>query len=413
VNSDIKESFQWLWQEIVYGKRHFDSLLSELSGPSKSFFAEVMPVVLRRPVSALRELGIPVKKGEPWNLKARDLEHWKPIYRAMELLLDSEKLPSGDAIEEDYPPSLIEAWRRDWGAETCARLVKSLAQNPSLTLRLTRHAQREKIESFFSEVKSVRIQRGTLSPRALKLSRYTPVFQNPFFENGEYEVQDEGSQVMSFYSVFPDQFAGLLSATPGERQTANGPLELPRAPESIERVVDSCAGAGGKTLALADALWGKKQIFAYDVFQTKVTAMRKRFTRAHETNIKPLLIEEGNERQQLKKFEGLAQLVLVDAPCGGWGVLRRNPDVKWRDRSGLSEGLEGLPSLQLRLLSEYARLVAPGGRLVFGLCTFRKEESIDVTRKFTEAHPGFTYEREGFIGPDLTDGFYVASWIRK
>jgi 16S rRNA (cytosine967-C5)-methyltransferase len=128
-------------------------------------------------------------------------------------------------------------------------------------------------------------------------------------------------------------------------------------------------------------------------------------------NIQAVQVTEGSELQSLAKFEKSADRVLVDAPCSGWGVLRRNPDIKWRQSQ---ESLQRFPALQFRLLEAYSTLVAPGGMLVFGTCTFRKAETTEVVEKFLEKH-GSNFEKGpgGFLGPGSSDGFYMQSFKRN
>jgi 16S rRNA (cytosine967-C5)-methyltransferase len=173
--------------------------------------------------------------------------------------------------------------------------------------------------------------------------------------------------------------------------------------------VDACAGAGGKSIALADALKGKGRIFAYDTSLKKLQALRRRATRAGLNNIQAVQVEEGNEAAIVNQFNGTAQVVLVDAPCSGWGVLRRNPDIKWRQSS---EVLLKMPEIQFRLLSQYSNLVSVGGRLVFGVCTFRKEETVNIVKRFLASHSNFSPQEGGFLGPGPCDGFFMQAFTR-
>jgi 16S rRNA (cytosine967-C5)-methyltransferase len=175
-------------------------------------------------------------------------------------------------------------------------------------------------------------------------------------------------------------------------------------------VVDACAGAGGKSLALADLMRGQGRLFSYDISAPKLQALRRRATRAGVNNVQAVQVVEGAELQSLAQFEKSADRVLVDAPCSGWGVLRRNPDIKWRQSA---EALQRFPALQLRLLEAYSTLVAPGGTLVFGTCTFRKAETTEVVEKFLQKHgSSFCKGPGGFLGPGSSDGFFMQSFQR-
>jgi 16S rRNA (cytosine967-C5)-methyltransferase len=174
--------------------------------------------------------------------------------------------------------------------------------------------------------------------------------------------------------------------------------------------VDACAGAGGKSLAMADLMMGQGRLFSYDISERKIQSLRRRATHARLNNIQAMALPEGRETEALAKFEGTADRVLVDAPCSGWGVLRRNPDIKWRQER---EALGRFPAIQLRLLEAYSRLVKSGGILTYGTCTFRKGETTDVVERF-EAGQGGRFERlkGGFFGPGASDGFFMQAWKR-
>ena len=119
---------------------------------------------------------------------------------------------------------------------------------------------------------------------------------------------------------------------------------------------------------------------------------------------------EGAEEAHVERFKESADIVLVDAPCSGWGVLRRNPDIKWRQGKDV---LDRMPKIQTRLLDVYSRLVAPGGRLVFGVCTFRMAETRDIVDSFLSSHPEFVAQEGGFLGPGPCDGFFMQSFKKK
>jgi 16S rRNA (cytosine967-C5)-methyltransferase len=127
-------------------------------------------------------------------------------------------------------------------------------------------------------------------------------------------------------------------------------------------------------------------------------------------NTQAVVVPKDSEEQVISKFAGTADIVLVDAPCTGWGVLRRNPDIKWRQTA---EARDRMPALQLRLLKLYSSLVKPGGRLVYGLCTFRKAETLGVVQEFLATEPGFERGDGGFLGPGPCDGFFMQSFTKK
>lgn len=232
------------------------------------------------------------------------------------------------------------------------------------------------------------------SPIGLRLPDGFAVDQTPAWASGLVEVQDEGSQLLSL----------ACSARPGMT------------------VVDLCAGAGGKTLALAAEMQDQGRLVACDVDRTRLSRMAPRLSRAGVTIVEPLLLDPGREEEALNDLEGRADLVLIDAPCSGTGTWRRNPETRWR----LTERrLDQLTALQAHLLGVGARLVRPSGHLVYAVCSLLAAEGRRQAAAFTAAHSAFVLERpamgagrqagDGVVltpGRDGTDGFFVARWRR-
>lgn len=328
-----------------------------------------------------------------------------------------EYLPQGgiqvDSTPEDFPSSMLEEWKADW-PRTWKRLTAVLGQEAPLSLRFNRRFPREQALKAFKQSLPVQAVLSELSPRGVRLSGYAPVLsQEPgkeWYEQGAFEIQDEGSQLMSCFALWPELYAQALSPEPGAELKPD--LKLPALPSKVPawNVVDACAGAGGKTLALADALQGGGRIFAYDTSEKKLQALKRRAKRAGWNNVQTVALPRDDEAKTVQAFRSRAQVVLVDAPCSGWGVLRRNPDIKWRQSR---ETLQKMPEIQARLLSLYSQLVAPGGRLVYGVCTFRRAETQAIVERFEEEHPEFKRGPGGYLGPGPTDGFFMQSWERE
>lgn len=430
------DPFSKFWKEWVGSRRHLDSLLSDLPRNKKTLWAPRIQAMLRIPVSLAQEIGIGVPPGEPWNLSQKKLLEWEAaprIFRALEekpeiarnLALDptvgaevAEKLGIFGTTD-DYPPKLIEAWAEDWGRETAEKIAFELSKPPGVSLRVRVSEDREEIRK---ELDARKDALSVLSPVGIRFEGYRPVMAAKSFERGAFEIQDEGSQLIALAVLTPEKVIPMLSRAPGER-TPPFSGEVSKRGFSPRTIIDACAGAGGKTLALADLMGGKGRVFAYDVFDSKIAALKRRIGKAQMTNAKAILLKPGEEEKTLKDFFGKADAVLVDAPCSGWGVLRRNPDTKWKENfaewRGRSDGKSGeeslaaLPELQFRLLELYSRLVRPGGRLVYSLCTFRKAESEDVVTRFQTAHPEFSPLGGGYLGPSQTDGFFLQVWERE
>jgi len=202
------------------------------------------------------------------------------------------------------------------------------------------------------------------------------------FEQGWFEVQDAGSQRLV-------EFA---------------------APRRGQTVVDFCAGAGGKTLALAAAMRSTGQIFACDVSTSRLQRLKPRLSRSGATNVQPFGIDSERD-PKLDRLAGRADLVLVDAPCSGTGTLRRNPELKWRMQPA---SIEELNRLQTAILAAAARLVKRGGVLVYATCSLLRRENEAVVEAFSARHPGFSAPVVMQIRPDMSesDGFFAARWIR-
>jgi 16S rRNA (cytosine967-C5)-methyltransferase len=224
------------------------------------------------------------------------------------------------------------------------------------------------------------------------------------FAGGAFEVQDEGSQLLAL----------LTDAKRGEM------------------VVDFCAGAGGKTLALGAAMRNTGRLYAFDVSGHRLDAIKPRLARSGLSNVHPVQIAHERD-DRIKRLTGKVDRVLVDAPCSGLGTLRRNPDLKWRQSPAL---LSDLLARQAAILRSAARLLKPGGRLVYATCSLLQSENEQVAEAFT-AEQGASFEvlpAQGLLeagrvaaaadlvsGPYLrlwphrhrSDGFFAAAWRRS
>ena len=182
-------------------------------------------------------------------------------------------------------------------------------------------------------------------------------------------------------------------------------------PKAGMRIVDACAGAGGKTLHLAALMENKGQIIAMDIYKNKLTELKRRARRNKIHNIETRLIEST---KTIKKLSGKADRVLIDAPCSGLGVLRRNPDAKWK----LSEEfIQDISQTQSDILKSYSRMVRPGGKLIYVTCSILPAENEDQVSKFLNSTEGseFKLEQEKHIWPSESgfDGFYMARLLKS
>ena len=231
-------------------------------------------------------------------------------------------------------------------------------------------------------------------PDALRLPSDTLIEQAPAYQNGFIEVQDAGSQWLAKAS---EAKAGM-------------------------RVIDLCAGGGGKTLALAADMGNQGQILATDISRPRLQQLTPRAERAGATIIETLLLNPNKESEMLREYEGQADLVLIDAPCSGSGTWRRNPESRWRITP---ERLDRLVAEQARLLDIASKLVAPGGSILYAVCAITQAEGAQQVERFVSRHSGWELDKallDDSLWPgrkvghgriltplhDGTDGFFFA-----
>lgn len=421
----ILEGFTGLWTSLFTSPVHLDSALSKLPPRLKGILAQILPAMLLRPASLGEALGVGIPEGEPWRLDEKQLANWRPGQLIAERLYSgmSQKWPDLRPVEEDFPFWMVEEWKKSWDAQTVAELVDTLGREAPLSLRATRKVGAQGLlKALTAERLPTRVGVSDFAPWGVRLASYAPVLNTEVYKTGGFEIQDEGSQWMALFALWPELFGSLLTEKP---QAIKNPSKLqigsdlfsdrPNVSQQTELkvpavIIDACAGAGGKSLAMADAVRGKGRVYAYDTSDKKLQGLRRRATRLGLNNIQSVQVHEGRESELVDQFEGKADVVLVDAPCSGWGVLRRNPDIKWRQKRDV---LTRMPEIQIRLLSLYSKLVAPGGRLIFGVCTFRPAETRDIVRQFLEQHPQFKPLEGGFLGPGPCDGFFMQAFIKE
>lgn len=267
------------------------------------------------------------------------------------------------------------------------------------SLKTTRADALEQINALLGD-REFEAQPTPHSPDGIRLAGHPPVNRWALFEQGMVEVQDEGSQLLAY----------LVGAKRGEM------------------VIDFCAGAGGKTLALGAMMRSTGRLYAFDVSAARLAKAKPRFARSGLSNIHPVTIRHERD-DRVARLKGKAHRVLVDAPCTGLGTLRRNPDLKWRQTG---QELERLCEQQASILSEASRCVRPGGLLVYATCSFLPQENERQIERFLAKHPDFelqdasemlpeslrpTMESDGMVRlrPDRhgTDGFFAAVMRRR
>jgi len=257
----------------------------------------------------------------------------------------------------NLPDWLYDKFVAQYGEEETLQLAAVLNTPAPLDLRV--NALKANREDVVAELATAPIaaEPTPYAPLGLRI-RKKPALQNlPLFKSGAIEVQDEGSQVL----------AQLVGARRGEM------------------VVDFCAGAGGKTLALGAIMRSTGRLYAFDVSEKRLTKLKPRLARSGLSNVHPVVIAHERDAK-VKRLAGKIDRVLVDAPCSGMGTLRRNPDVKWRQPL---EAIGELTEKQASILDGASRLVKFGGRLVYATCSLLDEENDAIAAQFLATHPDF------------------------
>ncbi len=282
---------------------------------------------------------------------------WRAVATIDEVIAGERRPAARIALAASMPDWLVARLIADWGDEA-EPLARALNQRAPMTVRANLLIGDREALALELAREGIETRAGAWCDTALIVETRTNLFGLEAFRRGAMEAQDEGSQLL----------ADLATAGAGPR-----PL-----------VVDLCAGAGGKTLAIAARLGGRGRIVATDVDGKKLEELRRRARRAAVSNAQALQLEGGAWPPALDALRGRADIVLVDAPCSGIGSLRRNPEARWRLREA---DLAGFAARQREILDGAATLLAPGGRLVYATCTLLAVENTDVVAGYLGAHP--------------------------
>jgi 16S rRNA (cytosine967-C5)-methyltransferase len=309
-----------------------------------------------------------------------------------------------DKLRHNLPDWISNNLREQLGDEGFWALVATLSAGAALDLRV--NAVKAKREAVIEALAAVNIpaEPTPYSPTGIRIQGKPALQKLPLYTEGQVEVQDEGSQLLSL----------LTGAKRGEM------------------VVDFCAGAGGKTLALGAMMRNTGRLYAFDISGHRLDNLKPRLARSGLSNVYATQIAHEND-DRIKRLRGKIDRVLVDAPCSGLGTLRRNPDLKWRQSP---KAIEELQVKQKAILDSAARLLKPGGRLVYATCSLLPAENEVVAQAFSASHPDFVQldarellEQAGVTQPEAlvtpaghlrlwphlhaTDGFYAVAWARK
>ncbi|HMK06171.1 MAG TPA: methyltransferase domain-containing protein [Flavobacterium sp.] len=360
----------------------------------RKFVAETIYEIVRwkRLYAEIAEVKEPFDRDNIWRmfavwaiLRGYPIPDWKQLEGTPERKIKGrfDELSKIRALKESIPDWMDELGVKELGEKVWATEIAAQNQPAKVILRVnTLKTTREKLRAILMDLN---IETDTLKdqPDALVLKERANVFMTDAFKEGFFEVQDANSQLV----------AAFLDVKPGMR------------------VVDTCAGAGGKTLHIASLMENKGQLIAMDLYESKLKQLKLRAKRNGAFNIEYRIIDTT---KVIKKLHEKADRVLIDAPCSGLGVLKRNPDAKWKLQP---EFIDNIKKIQAEVLESYSKIVKPGVKLVYATCSILPSENQEQIKHFltTDIGKSFTFVKDSKILASESgfDGFYMALLERK
>ena len=360
----------------------------------RKFVAETIYEIVRwkRLYVEIAEVKEPFDRDKIWRifavwavLRGYTLPDWKyfeetPVRRIKGRF---DELTKTRKFKESIPDWMDELGVKELGEEIWTKELAAQNEQAKVILRVNRlKTTKEKLRAMLMDL-NIETEFHNDYPDALILTERANVFLTDAFKDGLFEVQDASSQLVAYF----------LDVKPGMR------------------VVDTCAGAGGKTLHLASLMENKGQLIAMDLYESKLKQLKIRAKRNGAFNIEPRVIEST---KTIKKLHEKADRVLIDAPCSGLGVLKRNPDSKWKLQP---EFIDNIRKVQAEVLENYSKIVKPGGKLVYATCSVLPSENQEQIKHFlsTEIGKEFTFVKDQKVLASESgfDGFYMALLERK
>lgn len=381
----VIQSLRLIFEENKYADKVIEKVLKQNSkwgSRDRRFIAETTYDIVRW-YRWFRELS-QAKGTDFWKLlgvwcvlSGVDLPAWEEFHGlSPEVIRDREKRTMySRKIRESIPDWLDELGEKELGGERWSGELSALNEIAPVVLRTnTLKTNKGDLQARLEE-ESIETIVLDAYPDALVLAERQNIFGSPTFKEGLFEVQDAGSQAVSPF----------LRIAPGMR------------------VIDACAGAGGKTLHLAALMKNKGRIIAMDTEQWKLDELQKRARRAGVSNMEAKVIESG---KTIKRQANTADRLLLDVPCSGMGVLKRNPDAKWK----LSlEFINKVRELQQHIIRDYCDMLKPGGLMVYSTCSILPSENENQVQQFLSENKAFELMEEKHIYPsEGFDGFYMA-----
>ncbi|MEN2413599.1 RsmB/NOP family class I SAM-dependent RNA methyltransferase [Flavobacterium mesophilum] len=360
----------------------------------RKFVAETIYEIVRwkRLYAEIAEVKEPYDRDNLWRmfavwavLRGYPIPDWRQLEGTPERKIKGrfDELSKVRALKESIPDWMDELGVKELGEKVWAKEIA--AQNQPAKVILRTNTLKGTKESLRNTLMDLNIETEYLKdqPEALVLKERANVFLTDAFKQGLFEVQDANSQLV----------AGFLDVQPGMR------------------VVDTCAGAGGKTLHMASLMNNKGQLIAMDLYESKLKQLKLRAKRNGAFNIEYRIIDST---KVIKKLHEKADRVLIDAPCSGLGVLKRNPDSKWKLQP---EFIDNIRKVQSEVLESYSKIVKPGGKLVYATCSVLPSENQEQVEKFLKTEIGqqfkFIEDRKMLASESGFDGFYMALLERK
>ncbi len=360
----------------------------------RKFVAETIYEIVRwkRLYTEIAEVKEPFDRDKIWRifavwavLRGYNLPDWKyfedtPVRRIKGKF---DELTKTRKFKESIPDWMDELGVKELGEEVWTKELAAQNEQAKVILRVNRlKTTKEKLRAILMDL-NIETEFHKEYPDALILTERANVFLTDAFKDGLFEVQDASSQLVAYF----------LDVKPGMR------------------VVDTCAGAGGKTLHLASLMENKGQLIAMDLYESKLKQLKIRAKRNGAFNIEPRVIEST---KTIKKLHEKADRVLIDAPCSGLGVLKRNPDSKWKLQP---EFIENIKKIQAEVLENYSKIVKPGGKLVYATCSVLPSENQEQIKRFLSTEMGkeftFVQDKKVLASESGFDGFYMALLERK
>jgi len=360
----------------------------------RKFVAETIYEIVRwkRLYTEIAEVKEPFDRDKIWRifavwavLRGYNLPDWKyfedtPVRRIKGKF---DELTKTRKFKESIPDWMDELGVKELGEEVWTKELAAQNEQAKVILRVNRlKTTKEKLRAILMDL-NIETEFHKDYPDALILTERANVFLTDAFKDGLFEVQDASSQLVAYF----------LDVKPGMR------------------VVDTCAGAGGKTLHLASLMENKGQLIAMDLYESKLKQLKIRAKRNGAFNIEPRVIEST---KTIKKLHEKADRVLIDAPCSGLGVLKRNPDSKWKLQP---EFIDNIRKVQAEVLENYSKIVKPGGKLVYATCSVLPSENQEQIKHFLSTEIGkefnFVKDQKVLASESGFDGFYMALLERK